>query len=209
MRFSELKDEGIENSLFMYHANKLINRGLVQKDEAGFGLTIKGARWANYVDSSLDLTPLTPRPLIQFIIEDGFGNILLAKRKGSLQQHLNDYLLPGNIYRHGYPLGDNVKQMLTELFGKDCGYQPEPATIADVIHTANDGFVSHIICYLFFVRTDSQKTPVLDHPLFTTEWTPKDDIDHDNLKYRRSELLPLLFERLPSITPHETFLINI
>lgn len=209
LRFSEIKDKGIENSLFMYHANKLIDRGLIQKDEDGFKLTAKGARWSNYVDSSLDLTPITPRPLIQFIIEDGFGNVLMAKRKGSLQEHLNEYLLPGNVYRHGSPLEENAHQIIAEIFEESYEYEPKLITIADVIHAASDGFISHVICHIFSVITNSEKTSALDHPLFTTEWITKSSIAHDSLKYRQSEFIPSLFARLPSVTSHETFLINI
>lgn len=209
VRFSELKDAGIENSLFMYHANKLIKRGLIQKERRGFSLTMKGARWANYVDTSYNLTPLTPRPLVQFIIEDTAQNVLLGVRRGSLKQHLNDYLLPGNIYRHGLPLADNVTLILKELFRGDCTLAIEPVTIADVIHTADDGFVSHVICYILRVKTNSEKTQPLGHPLFTTEWVPASGINRENPLYERSEFLPLLFERLPSIASHEAFLIDI
>lgn len=208
IRFSDLKENGIENSLFMYHANKLIARGLIQKQDNGFSLTTKGARWVNYVDSSLDLSPLTPRPLIQFIIEDTAQNVLLGVRKGSLREHLNDYLLPGNMYYHGLPLGDAMSRILAELFGIDNTLKADHVTTADIIHTANDGFVTHVICYLFCVTTDSEKTQSLEHPLFTTEWTPRASVTRDNPMYQRSEFIPLLFERLPAITPHETFLID-
>lgn len=209
IRFSELKDDGIENSLFMYHINKLIDRGLIQKADEGFSLTIKGARWANYVDTSLDLTPLTPRPLIQFIIEDTTRHILLGIRKGSLKTHLNDYVLPGNVYRHGLSLNDNVALIRTELFGESCNYEAIPVTIADVIHTASDGFVSHVICYIFRITTDSEKTTVRDHPLFTSKWVSRGSIGHENGAYNQSEFIPLLLERLPTIKPHEVFLIDI
>ncbi|HEX6461818.1 MAG TPA: hypothetical protein VFZ58_00905 [Candidatus Saccharimonadales bacterium] len=208
IRFSNLKDDGIENSLFMYHANKLINRGLIQKQEDGFSLTVKGARWVNYVDSSLDLAPLTPRPLVQFIIEDATQNILVAKRRGSLKDHLNDYLLPGNIYRHGLPLADNVARILTELFSEDHILKAEPVTVADVIHTASDGFVTHVLSYIFCVKTNSEKTTPLEHPLFTTEWVSVGSITRDIPSFKRSEFIPLLFERLPFINPHENFLMN-
>ncbi len=210
VRFTDLKDAGIENSLFMYHANKLISRGLIQKSATGFALTVKGARWANYVNTSFDLTPLTPRPLIQFIIEDTARNILMATRKGSLKERLNDHLLPGNIYRHGLSLDENVAAILAELFGADANVCATPATIADVIHTAAaDGFVSHVICYLFRVNVDSGKLEPLDHPLFTTEWVTASSITLENPRYKQSEFLGLLFERLPSIKAHETFRIRI
>ncbi len=205
IRFSDLKDASIENSLFMYHANKLIDRGLIQKVDNGFTLTTKGARWANYVDTSLDLTPLTPRPLVQFIIEDTTQNILMATRKGSLKERLNDHLLPGNVYRHGLSLDENVSAILTELFGADNDLVATLVTIADVIHTASDQFVSHVICYLFRTRVYSEKTKPLEHPLFTAEWVSAKSITYENPVYEQSEFLQLLFQRLPHIRDHETF----
>jgi ADP-ribose pyrophosphatase YjhB (NUDIX family) len=208
IRFTDLKESGIENSLFMYHANKLINRGLVQKDDLGFSLTTKGARWANYVNSTLDLTPLTPRPLVQFIIEDEKQNILLAIRKGSLKQQLNDYLLPGNIYRYGHTLDANVRMILEELFERN-----EPTTThittADVIHTASDGFTSHVIVYLYCVTVEGEMPVTPSHELFTTVWMAREAITRHNTLFARSKFLPLLFERLPAIELHESFLINI
>lgn len=209
LRFSELKESSIENSLFMYHANRLIDRGLIEKKEVGFNLTLKGARWANYVDIQYDLTPIAPRPLVQFIIEDSAGNILMAVRKGSLKQRLNDYLLPGNVYRHGMTLADNVEAIHKELFREDSVCTAKPLTTADVIHRANDGHVSHVIVYIFRIQTNSEKTQVLSHPLFATKWVAKHDINRNNPTYKRSEFLPLLFERLPSVSAHETFLIDI
>jgi hypothetical protein len=209
LRFSELKEDGIENSLFMYHANKLIGRDLIKKDGAGFSLTLKGARWANYVDIFHNFTPITPRPLVQFIVQGLGDRVLMAARKGSLRKLLNDYLLPGDVYRHGVTLEHNVACILKDLFGEDCTLTATPLTIADIIHTADDGFVSHVISYIFRVISDTGMPEPLDHPLFTTKWVQADTITLDNPEYGKSAFLPLLFDRLPSLSAHESFLIKI
>jgi hypothetical protein len=207
LRFSELKEDGIENSLFMYHANKLIDRGLVQKDDSGFGLTLKGARWVNYAGILHSFRPLTPRPLIQFLIQDRQNNLLLAVRKGRLREFLNDYLLPGDIYRHGSNLEDNVKLILQELFGSVPLPQPTLLTTADIMHTFDDGFTNHVISYIFALAIpDGLRT--LDHPLFNVEWVPMGSVTLDNQKYQKSLFLPTLLARLPVIQPQESFVIE-
>jgi ADP-ribose pyrophosphatase YjhB (NUDIX family) len=208
IRFSDLKQDGIENSLFMYHAKKLISRGLIAKTDAGFNLTLKGARWANYAGTLHDFSITTPRPLVQFIIQDNADNVLLAVRRGQLRERLNDYLLPGNIYRYGLTLEENAAGILHEIFDD----MPMPSasllTVADIIHQADDEFIHHVISHIFTVRL-SDITPLsLDHPLFTAVWVEAKDIRADNPIFERSMFLPELFSRLHAIKPHEVFRIE-
>jgi ADP-ribose pyrophosphatase YjhB (NUDIX family) len=208
IRFSELKEAGIENSLFMYHANKLIDRGLISKTDDGFALTLKGARWANYAGTFHDFSVTTPRPLVQFIITDHQNNVLLAQRKGQIREQLNDYLLPGNIYRYGLTLDENVALILSEIFGE---IQLPPATLIttmDVIHTAEDGFVNHVLSHILTVQFTESAPATLDHSLFTTEWLPARDIRLDNELFTKSAFLPLLFAKLADIKAHEVFRIK-
>jgi ADP-ribose pyrophosphatase YjhB (NUDIX family) len=208
LRFSELKEAGIDNSLFMYHANKLINRGLVEKDDDGFKLTRTGARWANEAGVFHSFKVATPRPLVQFVIQDPENNILLAVRKGQLRKHLNDYLLPGNIYRYGSTLEENVQMILGEIFAAPPGIATMPLTTADVIHTMDGGLTHHVIAFLFSVRVSVAKQQVLEHPLFTTEWVQRDAITPDNPLFSKSMLLPELFGRADSLKEHETFILK-
>ncbi len=206
LRFSELKESGVENSLFMYHVNKLIARGLVQKADDGFSLTTKGARWVNHAGVLHMFSVLTPRPLIQFVIRCG-DQLLVATRKGQLKKHLNDYLLPGNIYRHGISLQDNVTLILQELFGDVALPKTSLITVADVIHTHGDDFVSHVICYIHSVELKTK--PVLqDHPLFDAAWEPFDSVTIDSPRYAKSIFLPMLIQKLPTVQPHETFFVK-
>jgi ADP-ribose pyrophosphatase YjhB (NUDIX family) len=208
VRFSDLKQDGIENSLFMYHANKLISRGLVDKTEAGFTLTLKGVRWVNYAGAFHGFSITTPRPLVQFIIQDGADNTLLAVRKGQLRKQLNDYLLPGNIYRYGLTLEENSTAILRELFGEASLPHADLLTIADVIHQSEDGFTHHVIPHILMVRFPGVAPPVLEHPLFTTTWLATADIHTANPEFERSRFLPELFGKLPTLKAHETFLLK-
>jgi hypothetical protein len=208
IRFIDLKQDGIENSLFMYHVNKLINRGLVAKTDSGFKLTLKGARWANYAGTFHDFSITTPRPLVQFIIQHSDDNTLLAVRRGQLREQLNDYPLPGNTYRYGLTLEENATAILREIFGGTRMPQPALLTVADIIHQFEDGFVHHVISHIFILRLPNISFEPLSHPLFTTVWMPTSNIRPDNPAFARSMLLPELFGRLHSIKPHEAFRIE-
>ena len=98
--FSELKLDGIENSLFMYHLRKLIARGIVAKTERGYSLTPDGARWAHKLDHA-SYRPLSgPRTLVQlFVVED--GRLLISERQGVTAEHMNRYLLPSAFHAFG------------------------------------------------------------------------------------------------------------
>lgn len=205
LRFSELKERGIENSLFMYHANKLIDRGIIAKTSEGFTLTVKGGRWANYAGVFHGFDVLTPRPLVQFIITDSNGNVLLARRKGQLRQILNDYLLPGNIYRHGFSMEENAAMILQELFEESSELSPELLTIADIRITSEDGFTNHVISHIFTLRVLGTTPSTKPHHLFGVEWVSKDSIVPSNQRYKKSPSLPELFARISNVKPHESF----
>ncbi len=96
--FSALKPLGIENSLFMYHARKLISRGIVEKTDTGFRLSPAGARWANQTDYRYRAQK-TPRFLIQFfVIRD--DTVLISERAPHMAEHLNHYMLPGGLHTY-------------------------------------------------------------------------------------------------------------
>jgi len=95
-RFSDLVPDGMEHSLFMYHMRKLTKRGLVQKDDQIYRLTLKGAQLYN---SRHNLhKPLNyPRALVQFLVVKD-DKVLLSRRTTALVDQLNEYMLPGGIH---------------------------------------------------------------------------------------------------------------
>lgn len=105
-------------------------------------------------------------------------------------------------------LDDNARSILYELFGNKLRPPAPLLTIADITHTDSDGFINHVISHIFTIEMPGVKPATQEYPLFDVEWVPASTIVSDNPKYARSELLPSLFARLPSIKPHETFVIK-
>ncbi|MFZ1250230.1 MAG: hypothetical protein WAR37_02165 [Candidatus Microsaccharimonas sp.] len=92
-RFSDLVPEGLENSMFMYHMNKLLKKGIVQKDGDLYSLTLVGAKKYNARFRLRDPLEL-PILLVQYLVIEK-GKVLLTRRMTTLSESLNEYMLPG------------------------------------------------------------------------------------------------------------------
>jgi hypothetical protein len=201
VRFSGLKEDGIENSLFMYHANKLIDRGLISKLSQGFSLTVKGARWANFVDLD-NMGRVLPRPLVQLIIRNNAGALLIATRKGQFKELLNAVMLPGGLHTYGMPADEVAAEIVERLFGSHT--KPTFLSVVEAIHTSDDDFVYHTVSHLFEVQLDQPALPARKE-LFTYSWLPLDEVTSDNALFADSELIPRLIAKLPHLQSHGVF----
>jgi len=193
LRFSELKEEGIENSLFMYHANKLIARGAVSKTENGFSLTPNGARWVNAVDTNMFAAKPTPRPLVQFVILHG-EQLLLSKRKGRLKDYLNEYMLPGGLHKIGMSAEENATRILHTMY-PDTTNVPHFITELESIHRYDDGFIYHSLSHVFSLDLTERCLPE-DDSRFAFEWVRLHDIQSGNLQFKENAFLQLFLDKL-------------
>ncbi|HET6746796.1 MAG TPA: NUDIX domain-containing protein [Candidatus Saccharimonadales bacterium] len=197
LRFSELKDDGIENSLFMYHANKLIARGMLEKTDKGFYLTPNGARWVNTMTSDMWYTKPTPRPLIQFVITRD-NEVLLSSRTGQLKELLNDYMLPGGLHKLGFSADDNAARIVTEWWGEST-ISLEFLAVVETIATHRDGFTHHSLSHIFRGEADTGVLPPRD-PRFEFHWVPIEAIRADSELFAKSQFVPLFMQKVQSET---------
>ncbi len=202
VRFSGLKEDGVENSLFMYHANKLINRGLIEKHNEGFRLTTKGARWANFTNSNLLSRTALPKPLVQCIIKAG-DSVLIANRTGSMKELLNKYMLPGCLHHFGKSVEESIALFLQELFAEPVD-TPNLITVAEVIITHDDEFVYHTISHIFAVTLPHQLN-AKNTDKYEYNWVDIDSVKDTNPVFEDSQIVPMIVENQSSLKPYETF----
>jgi ADP-ribose pyrophosphatase YjhB (NUDIX family) len=208
LRFSELKDDGIENSLFMYHANKLIARGAVTKDDTGFRLTPTGARWVNSVGRDMARAQPVVKTLIQLVVRDDNGHILLSTRKGQLNELLNDYMLPGGLHKNGTSADENALRIAKSLF-RDEHTVPRFLSLVESINSYADGFIYHSLSHVYTLTVPSA-TSITKDDRFDFEWLSLTDIRMDNPLFDKSRFVPLFIEKLQSGTlqPREVIKID-
>jgi len=193
VRFSELKEDGIENSLFMYHLNKLIRRGVVEKhDDKGFALTPKGADWINTTGiTSLELK-LLPRPLVQFVIRHE-TKLLLSVRNGQLGEHLNKYLLPGGLHKYGLTADETASQLLRNFY-PSLEATPVFTSLAEMIVTKGE-HTHHAISHIFSVDLPHETLPASDE-LFDFMWIDLAAITSKVEQFQDEPLLTQLASKL-------------
>lgn len=208
VRFTDLKDPGIENSLFMYHANKLLNRGLIQKHEpSGFKLTQAGARWINFIGVGKLAPQLSPRLLVQFVIINESGEVLLSRRTGSMGKLLNEYMLPGGLYKYGRSADENARAQLGSFISIDEDASLELLTIAETIQGNQADGTYHSICYIYGVHFDG--IPASDDPQYELGWFNQSELTSSNQQMNQSIFIPEFFARLQKgLQPNELFLLK-
>jgi len=174
LAFSDLKQDDVENSLFMYHMHKLIDRGVVEKTNQGFKLTLKGVRWVNYLGPRA-LQPIQlPRLLINFILTDpSRAQILLSRRLGPSAGILNEYLLPGGLYPYGVS-GDTACKEVAASMGLADDLMLSYVAMLEKVNTYNDGYTQHTVSKIFTavcVDLDPKGTEY-----FALEWVQIEDV---------------------------------
>lgn len=206
IRFTDLKDSGIENSLFMYHANKLIDRGLITKSEGeGFSLTPKGASWINFVGYKHLQPQLSPRLLVQFLITNDSDEVLLSRRTGSMGTLLNEYMLPGGLYKYGKSADENARIQLKSFIELTDDTQLDLLTTAEEIHTNHTGEIYHSISNIYSVQFSG--VPVSDDPQYELVWFEKSQLTAGSNQLANSHFIPELFTRLKNgLKPRELFI---
>ncbi len=198
VRFTDLKEDGIENSLFMYHVNKLISRGIIEKSDDGFLLTPNGAHWVNFVGPNMMSATPTVRPLVELIIQGENNTILLSTRKGQLREQLNDYMLPGGLHKIGMTAGENAKRILSRLYP---GLEAAPVFLATVenISRYSDGFIYHSFAHIYTVDIPSRELPGEDDR-YAFEWMPMTSIRVNNPIFKKSMFVSRLMQKVQDDT---------
>src|ERR1700757_3842016 len=107
IRYSDLKEDDIENSLFSYHLNKLIDRKIVEKRDDRYGFTVEGARWLNNNGSSLRQNE-SPRVSVALVVRNDSGEYLIGQRTGQFKEMINDYISPTIPYTNNADIADQV-----------------------------------------------------------------------------------------------------
>ena len=170
VNFTSLKDDGIDNSLFMYHMKKLLARNIVQKTEDGFMLTKAGTVWLNTtgIDS---LTPLAyPKVLVQLLITCG-DNVLVGKREGAPATLLNSFLIPGTAAHMGTPLVEAAANYAASL-----GIPATIRYIGQYEHIQeNNEFLYHSIGFVYAVALDAKQDIVSPSKHYSYQWFTTQD----------------------------------
>lgn len=184
--FSGLKPDDVQNSLFMYHMNKLEGRGLVERAGEGFTITASAARWVNFVSPEKLKPRLIPRMLVKFLIfSPDKSQILISKRRSAAAEHLNQYLLPSGLQKYGVSFERSAQQIIQSLTGE----QPalKELGIHETIFRYDDDYVHHSVSPFYEATLDREEFPEDEH--YELQWVSYEEARAGKYDESLAELL--------------------
>ena len=124
MRYNELWNKEFSSNLFDYHLKKLIEDGIVAKQDDLYSLTAKGTQHISYLDGKT--IEQKQRPLVcTFLLGlNDKGELLMHRRKK--QPFLNYVGLPGGKLE----MGERVEEQAIQEFLEETGFTAMDRTTA-------------------------------------------------------------------------------
>jgi ADP-ribose pyrophosphatase YjhB (NUDIX family) len=170
LRFSELKPQGIENGIFMYHLRQLIHEGLVNKQHGQYLLSETGLRHVSLLTrTNLDLHA-QPKLFCLLVIRNSHGEYVMHRR--SSQPFINRLTFPGGALFFDENLSDYTSRQLMEKVNIDV-----PLTLrglADIRLKSNGQTITHIYAQLFYGEVQGRPLIKAKDERFAPQWTRVD-----------------------------------
>jgi ADP-ribose pyrophosphatase YjhB (NUDIX family) len=197
LRFSELKPEGMESNLFMYHLKQLIAQKLVEKDAEGYKLAPAGLTYLDSFSFRTNSPRKQPKIISILALKNTAGKWLLARRK--YQPYIGEYMFVSGKQRFGEQPETHALREMQEKLGFTT-----PMTrrgLLDIRISKDDTLITHVLGHVYEATVDMAEPPAETHQ-FSFIW---DDPSNPQLR-----LLPgtaELYERL--LNSRELFFLSL
>lgn len=170
LRFSELKPEGMESNLFMYHLKQLMAQKLVVKDELGYRLAPAGL---TYIDS-FSFRTHTPRkqPKVVSILalRNKQNKWLLACRK--YQPYIGQYMFVSGKQRFGERPELHALREMEEKLGVTTPLMRRG--LLDIRISQGKTLITHILAHVYEGVLDME-TPLAETHQYSFVWADPSD----------------------------------
>lgn len=182
LRFSELKPEGMESNIFMYHLKQLIVQRFVAKSADGsYRLSTKGMTYADGLSFKTGKPRQQPKVVSMIALQGPGGTWLFARRK--VQPFIGRYMLISGKQHFGEDALEHATRELREKTGIDVALQRRG--LADIRTYSGDEIMTHIVGHIYSAHMGGTVSPP-ETDRFTYEWQPLSDDDADLLPGTRA-----------------------
>jgi ADP-ribose pyrophosphatase YjhB (NUDIX family) len=193
LRFKDLKPQGMESNIFMYHLKTLIKQDLLYKTDAGYTLTSKGKHFVDRTNLQSLSIRIQPKLITILFIERPDGKMAILER---LHQPFLDYKgFPSGKVHYGESLSDAATRELHEKTGLS-GVGLDLRGTFIMRFTNGDEVVNHIIGYVYSGSVANKVELDFENQYFRSYWGKKEELFTDNRFKGPPELFTLL-EKTP------------
>ncbi|HEY5268290.1 MAG TPA: NUDIX hydrolase [Candidatus Saccharimonadales bacterium] len=155
LKFSELKPNGMESNIFMYHLNSLIKSGYITKTANLYSLTAKGLTYVDSLSSS-NLKPRKQPKLIAIIaVKNKDDEWLLLERK--FQPYKDQLMLPSGKQHFGESIATHANRELFEKTGLDVPLSYRG--MANISMNEDSQVLTHVVAHIHTGFSDDIKLP--------------------------------------------------
>ncbi len=146
LRFSELKPDGMESNIFMYHLRQLQKQDFINKTEDGYSLAHKGLQYVDGLQSGTLKPYRQPKLIAIVILENSEGQFLLAERKTQPYVGTRMFMSGTQHFNESF-----LEQSTRELQEKGLPSIPmEYRGIADVQISYQDELLTHVFAHVHY-----------------------------------------------------------
>lgn len=190
LRFSELKPEGVESNLFMYHLERMIKDKFVEKIDKGYRLGEKGMWLADRVSFKTLRFRIQPKMVVCLAIKSTISDEWLMMHR-THQPHFGAIVFPGGKLHYGERMETAAARELEEKAGMTniaLTYRGNVNLLFDYGKPTH----RHVFVHMFYGETPSN--PNLEHRWSTgkTYWADPTKLPQDTFLAGYWEIRELL-----------------
>ncbi len=156
-RYSQLRPDGVEGNLFLYHLDGLIKAGKVAKVEGGYGLTDGGREYVSTLSLDTGQQRRQPQILVAIMATNAQGEQLMVRWKR--QPNAGLVSLPHGMMHWGESLHERAAAELAEKAGMSADLSHQRDAYIRV-RNAKGEVVRHMLVHMF--KADNLKEDRLD-----------------------------------------------
>ena len=151
LRYADLKPKGVESNRFVYHLQRLIEDGLIEKSSNSYKLTAKGKRYVSKLSLQMFQVRMQPKIVTLIICENKKGEHLLCKWRRQPFYGLVSFPF-GKVH-----FGETITEAAHRELKEKTGLKANLTHRGDVYMTIREKgeIVSHMFCHVFYGKNPS------------------------------------------------------
>ncbi|HEU5004531.1 MAG TPA: NUDIX domain-containing protein [Candidatus Saccharimonadales bacterium] len=188
LRFSDLKPASLENNHFMYHLNRLIKDGLVEKRDNLYALAPAGLTYVDLLSYKNRRPRHQPKLIAILVVQNKNGDYLLAQRH--VQPYYGYAMLPSGKQHFGESPFEHAAREAKEKTG--LAIKLAHRGYVNVKISKGDHIISHVAAHVFSGKLNDQGAIKQGDERFKLFWQPKNELDKVKLMPGTLEIIELV-----------------
>lgn len=159
VRYKDLKPDGMESNIFMYHLKQLIKRDFVAKYDNLYTLTPLGLQYVDSLDAD-DALKAQPKTVTVLYVTNQNDEVLVVKRK--IQPFIDSYMLLSSKQHFGETTEEHIHKELAQKLSIEVPAATYCGAMDVLLYDEQSKtLLTHVIGQLYKVRVKNTPPPAV------------------------------------------------